>query len=137
MSIQLPAYPATRTKPARLVGALALASLLAALVLSFSSPLLSSSVRAHYITRVPASSLERWEYNVSRDAGNLGLSEQQCVIAFPKLFKPIEQSMARLEKPITHADTVGDIHWGELRAMIYDNEVRFPCLLLVAPGTRR
>lgn len=45
---------------------------------------------------------QSWEFLVERDGDNYGLSDEQCQIAFPKLFVEIEKSAARRkDKPIT------------------------------------
>lgn len=64
-----------------------------------------------------------WTYDPLQHADHYGLTEKQCSIAFPKLFKPIIESVERLERAIEQKDTVGDVHWGECRAMLYDNRV--------------
>jgi hypothetical protein len=55
-------------------------------------------------------SLGSWQFNTTRDEKNYGLSDRQCDIG-------------SRQRPISHADTVGDVHWGECRAMLYNNEV--------------
>ena len=69
-------------------------------------------------------SFRSWKYHPERDAANYGLSDEQCDAAFPRLFDPINQVIKQIGRPIELSDTMGDIHWGEARAMIYDNEVR-------------
>lgn len=67
-----------------------------------------------------------WIYNVTRDSNNYGLSDEECDLAFPDLFHSIHKTMEYIGRPITLQDTMGDAHWGETRAMIYDNQVVTP-----------
>lgn len=75
-----------------------------------------------------------WIFDPARDANNHGLSEEQCRIAFPKLFVDIDQSAnERWNRTITYkeVDTI-DIGDGIVRAVVYNGEVR--CLLLFFPS---
>ncbi|KAL4806354.1 glycosyl transferase family 90-domain-containing protein [Aspergillus unguis] len=75
---------------------------------------------------------EEWVFDVQRDGDNHGLSGEQCLAAFPKLFGEIDSvAEARKEKPITFrevdelaikggADENGN---GIVRAMILDGEL--------------
>lgn len=76
-----------------------------------------------------------WNFNPSRDAGRYGLSLSQCDKAFPKLWNELERSAK-------YRQTVGNvkpedtrIDWGNqgtVRAMIYNNQVRFELVLTLA-----
>ena len=67
-----------------------------------------------------------WVFNSTRDAGNYGLSTEQCHAAFPGLFQ-------ELERAASYRKTVGritlddvDISWtkaGVVRAMIVEQQV--------------
>lgn len=67
----------------------------------------------------------KWTFNATRDADNLGLSEDQCDIAFPKQYTDIQNNVANLTaNPITLSDL--DIQDGQderIRAMIYNGEL--------------
>jgi len=73
-------------------------------------------------------SLGPWTYDSTRDANNYALTAEQCDSAFPDLYKPIHEIFTNLGRDIELNDTIGSIHWGEGRAMLYDNQVR-----IVAP----
>ncbi|KAJ5155187.1 hypothetical protein N7492_007990 [Penicillium capsulatum] len=46
-----------------------------------------------------------WEFTTARDADNLGLSEEQCLAAFPKLYTELDKSASlRKGDPITFED---------------------------------
>lgn len=69
-----------------------------------------------------------WEFVPARDAEDYGLSQEQCRIAFPKLFVEIEKSVAaRKDKPITakelNSKKVGE---GMVRAVVHQGEVGIP-----------
>lgn len=67
----------------------------------------------------------QWEFVVERDADNHGLSEEQCRIAFPKLYFEIDKSAAfRENNPITfkELDSI-PIEDGMVRGMIHHGEV--------------
>ena len=71
----------------------------------------------------------QWEFVVERDADNHGLSEEQCRIAFPKLYFEIDKSAAfRENSSITfkELDSI-PIEDGKVRGMIHHGEV---CLFL-------
>jgi hypothetical protein len=67
-----------------------------------------------------------WVFNSTRDAGNYGLSTEQCHAAFPSLFQ-------ELERAVLYRKTVGqitlddvDLSWtkaGVVRAMIVEQQV--------------
>ena len=67
----------------------------------------------------------KWTFNATRDADNLGLSDDQCDIAFPKQYTDIQNNVANLSaNPITLSDL--DIQDGQderIRAMIYNGEL--------------
>lgn len=51
---------------------------------------------------------DTWEFIASRDGDNYGLSDEQCQIAFPRLFVEIDKSVA------LRADANNPITWKEL-----------------------
>ncbi|KAL1998383.1 hypothetical protein VTN02DRAFT_6297 [Thermoascus thermophilus] len=76
-------------------------------------------------------SASSWEFLVERDGDDYGLSDEQCRIAFPKLFVEIEKSAARRkDKPITlkelnsrksqEATVRGIVDRGELYVLDYE-----------------
>jgi hypothetical protein len=70
-----------------------------------------------------------WEFEVQRDGDNHGLSDEQCRIAFPKLFIEIEKTAAlRKERQITFKE-VDDVvvEDGMVRAAIWNGEVSRFC----------
>ena len=79
-----------------------------------------------------------WEFVTERDSNNHGLSEEQCRIAFPKLFIEIDKSASlRGERPITfkEVDEVR-VDEGMVRGVIDHGEVMnsfFHSLLLAWP----
>ncbi|EAW14241.1 DUF821 domain protein [Aspergillus clavatus NRRL 1] len=66
-----------------------------------------------------------WEFTVERDGDNHGLSEEQCRVAFPKLFVEIDKSVTmRREKPVTFREVDGvSVDDGMVRAAIYRGEL--------------
>lgn len=75
--------------------------------------------------KCPQSSDKHWEFNPARDANNHGLSEEQCRIAFPKLFVEIERSAdERRNRSISYKEIdsveIGD---GMVRAVVFNGEV--------------
>ncbi|KAG8527411.1 uncharacterized protein KY384_007563 [Bacidia gigantensis] len=66
-----------------------------------------------------------WAFNVRRDGNNFGLSKDQCLSAFPKLYKHLEDMVERFNKnPITKVqlDAIqSDVN--RVKAMIYDGEL--------------
>lgn len=77
----------------------------------------------------------KWIY--SRDRNNIMLDDRQCTLAFPGLFEEIERAVGtRREKHIEveELDAIEPKN-GFVRAMIYDQEVRFPLLIqsLIVP----
>jgi hypothetical protein len=74
-----------------------------------------------------------WEFQVQRDGDNHALSDEQCLIAFPKLFVEIEKTAAlRKERSITFKE-VDDVvvEDGMVRAAIWRGEVSCSSLLHV------
>jgi hypothetical protein len=69
--------------------------------------------------------LEAWEFHVDRDGNDHGLSEEQCRIAFPKLFGEIEKSAAlRSQDLISYEELRGrEIEDGMVRCIIDRGEV--------------
>lgn len=74
-----------------------------------------------------------WEFVVDRDGENYGLSEEQCQIAFPKLFSEVDKSAAaRQTKKISFKEVDNTvIEDGMVRALIHQGEV---CLLKCSPS---
>lgn len=72
---------------------------------------------------------EQWAFDTARDERNFGLSDEQCLLAFPDFYREIDRAVATRESfgPVTLNDV--DISWREgnemVRAMIYDRQVRF------------
>lgn len=66
-----------------------------------------------------------WEFVTDRDANNHGLSEEQCRIAFPKLFVEIDKSASlRAERPISFAELDDvPVEDGMVRGIIDHGEV--------------
>jgi len=75
-----------------------------------------------------ATPTERWSFDAERDEHNFGLTDEQCLLAFPDFYREIDRAVSSREAfgPITRGDL--DISWREgnemLRAMIYDRQVR-------------
>jgi hypothetical protein len=53
---------------------------------------LKAEPRPYPQTCIPPSNSSGWEFMVERDGNNHGLNEDQCRIAFPKLFVEIDKS---------------------------------------------
>ncbi|KAF2164653.1 hypothetical protein M409DRAFT_25047 [Zasmidium cellare ATCC 36951] len=68
-----------------------------------------------------------WHFDYKRDGRNYGLSEEQCDIAFPGLYKEIDRAVAhRLEKWGKITPDEVEVEWrgdGIVRAMIHDNQL--------------
>ena len=66
-----------------------------------------------------------WEFVVKRDGNNHGLSEEQCHIAFPKLFSEIDKSAAlKMQAPISFKDlNARNVEDGMVRGIIDRGEV--------------
>lgn len=66
-----------------------------------------------------------WEFLVDRDANDHGLSEDQCRIAFPKLFSELDKSVGlRSEDPISYTELRGrEVEDGMVRCIIDRGEV--------------
>jgi hypothetical protein len=78
---------------------------------------------------VPTNSMEgEWQFNYERDGLNFGLSNDQCIVAFPGLFDEVHRAVA-----VTHArqsnisvselDAI-EIKHGLVRAIIVDRKLR-------------
>jgi hypothetical protein len=69
---------------------------------------------------------QQWHYNYRRDARNYGLNEDQCLAAFPELYKEVDRAVAwRKERGDVQLEDL-DVGWrgdGIVRAMIYDNQL--------------
>lgn len=80
--------------------------------------------------------LEAWEFHVGRDGNDHGLSEEQCQIAFPKLFGEIEKSAAlRSQDLISYEELRGrEIEDGMVRCIIDRGEVCIIVVLLMLEG---
>lgn len=111
-------------------GAVVSLFILAFLVLGTGSPSLSSQFNIKTQSRqpycaAPVNSSAGWDFFVERDGNNHGLSEDQCRIAFPKLFIEIDKSSTlRENKPVSYKDldsrTVDD---GMVRGIIDRGQV--------------
>lgn len=69
--------------------------------------------------------ITEWTFNTARDGDYLGLSEDQCNIAFPKQYTDIQINVAYLTSyPITLSDLdTQDQRDHRIRAMIYNGEL--------------
>ncbi|KAJ6186629.1 hypothetical protein N7519_007930 [Penicillium mononematosum] len=91
-------------------GAVVSLFILAFLVFGTGSPSLSSQFNIKTQSRPqycapPVNSSAGWDFVVERDGNNHGLSEDQCRIAFPKLFVEIDKSSAlRENKLVTYKE---------------------------------
>lgn len=67
----------------------------------------------------------KWIFNTARDSDDLGLSEEQCNIAFPKQYADIQNNIANLtSNPITLSDLdAQDQHDQRVRVVVYDGDV--------------
>lgn len=86
-------------------GAVVSLFILTFLVLGTGSPSLSSQFNIKTQSRQPycappVNSSAGWEFVVERDGNNHGLSEDQCRIAFPKLFVEIDKSSTSRENKL-------------------------------------
>lgn len=68
-----------------------------------------------------------WEFVVGRDGRNHGLSEEQCLIAFPKLYIEIDKSaLLKQETPISFKELDSrDVEDGMVRGIIDQGEVSY------------
>jgi hypothetical protein len=90
--------------------------------------LLSTSSSApdvsHFITENKAlQAMRPWAFDAARDRENYALTAQQCDVAFPDLYRPITKFFEDLGRDVAYNDTVGNVHWGEGRMMVYDQKV--------------
>lgn len=78
-----------------------------------------------------------WEFVVDRDGENYGLSEEQCQIAFPKLFYEVDKSAAaRQKKKISWKEVDNTvIEDGMVRGLIHQGEVYTSCQLVEYSST--
>lgn len=69
---------------------------------------------------------EDWAFDVNRDALNYGLSEAQCLTAFPKLFNESDRSaFLRKDNPFTYKDLDSrNVEDGMVRGIIEQGQVR-------------
>ncbi|KAJ6006931.1 hypothetical protein N7451_004875 [Penicillium sp. IBT 35674x] len=72
-----------------------------------------------------APSNDAWEFVVGRDGQNHGLSEEQCRIAFPKLYAEVDKSvLVKQEKHITYKELDSrDVEDGMVRGIIDQGEL--------------
>jgi len=79
-----------------------------------------------------------WEVEVDRDGDNHGLTDEQCEIAFPKLFGEIEKSVAtRKDNPIPFEEFDSrQVIDGMVRAIVYNGEVRTSRQIPNVPETK-
>lgn len=66
-----------------------------------------------------------WEFVAERDASNHGLSDEQCRLAFPKLFVEVDKSaLLKREKRVTYKDLDSrEVEDGMVRAIIDQGQV--------------
>ncbi|TKA67354.1 hypothetical protein B0A55_09686 [Friedmanniomyces simplex] len=67
-----------------------------------------------------------WEFSYKRDRRNYGLSEEQCSVAFPKLYKEVDRAVAYRKKRGNVTLEELDVGWrgdGIVRALIHDNQL--------------
>lgn len=89
----------------------------------------------------PTKSPNGWTFNHKQDARNYGLSEEQCNIAFPELFKEVDRAVQYRKDtwgPITPDEN--DVEWrgdGIVKAMIHDNQLYIINPLEVWDGNHR
>lgn len=58
-----------------------------------------------HVTGNATSNVADWQFVTERDADNHGLSEEQCLVAFPKLFKEIDKTATlRAERLVTYKE---------------------------------
>lgn len=73
----------------------------------------------------PTSPSTTWIFDAERDERNYGLSDEQCLLAFPDYYREIDRAVASrgMLGPVTLDDV--DISWRDemVRAMIYDRQV--------------
>ena len=71
--------------------------------------------------------LGEWKFDYRRDGAEEGLSEAQCMKAFPGLFEDVGRAVRRRDgKRIEIAELERmKMYTGMVRAMIHGNEVRF------------
>lgn len=74
-----------------------------------------------------APSNDTWEFVVGRDGQNHGLSEEQCRIAFPKLYVEIDKStLLKQETPISFKELDSrEVEDGMVRGIIDQGEVSY------------
>lgn len=87
----------------------------------------SKSQQTQFSTCLSCDTNTSWEFVLERDADNHGLSEEQCKVAFPKLFVELERSVReRANRSISYKEVdsveVGD---GMVRGVISNGEVCF------------
>ncbi|KAJ5485676.1 hypothetical protein N7539_005664 [Penicillium diatomitis] len=96
-------------------------------ILKTSSSGLNSQSHCEQTSQTPSSTEnDTWEFNTKRDALNYGLSDEQCQLAFPKLFVDIEKSAAlkKAISPITFDDLDSrEVEDGMVRAMIVQGQL--------------
>jgi len=85
--------------------------------------LLGTSPKAHITKSSVLQSIRPWAYVPARDRDNYALTAQQCDTAFPDLYNPITKFFGDLGRNVALQDTMGSMHWGEGRMMIYDQKV--------------
>lgn len=67
----------------------------------------------------------KWEFDVEGDANNYGLTDEQCGLAFPKLFLELESSQAKRKgSPITLKEFDSrEVTDGMVRGFVHNGEV--------------
>jgi hypothetical protein len=86
-----------------------------------------NSATKHVDEGPPLTTQSGWSFDYKKDARNFGLDEEQCLVAFPDLYKEIDRAVARgreTGRKITPEDL--ETEWrfdGIVRALIHDNEL--------------
>ncbi|PKY07178.1 hypothetical protein P168DRAFT_324613 [Aspergillus campestris IBT 28561] len=72
-----------------------------------------------------ANGTEKWEFVAGRDANNHGLSEEQCLAAFPKLFVEADKSVEGRKANLVKYEELDELVMedGMFRALIYNGEL--------------
>lgn len=86
-----------------------------------------------------ANETEKWEFAVGRDANNHGLSEEQCLAAFPKLFVEVDKAGEARENNSVKYKELDElvVEDGMVRGMIYNGEVSFWHLAILSCSMER
>ncbi|OJJ46173.1 hypothetical protein ASPZODRAFT_152378 [Penicilliopsis zonata CBS 506.65] len=87
----------------------------------------SQSIRLGITTTEDRAGNATWEFHVDRDGTHHGLSDEQCQLAFPKLFVELDKSAGqRREKkgtPIRYEEIAGPLDDAMVRGVIYEGDL--------------